>query len=70
MNKRLDAKFLLTDIGQIDRVRKFKYLGEIIQQNGLEKSALFNLYIRDVQDALNKVNLQIYVGEEVNIKLD
>ena len=26
-------KFLLTDIGRIERVRKFNYLGEIIQEN-------------------------------------
>lgn len=33
-------KFLTTDIGQIEKVKKFKYLGEIIQENGLEKSAV------------------------------
>ena len=33
-------KFLLRDIGRIERVRKFKYLGEIIQDNGLEKSSI------------------------------
>lgn len=31
---------LATDIGQIKRVNKFKYLGEIIQENGLEKLAV------------------------------
>ena len=31
---------LLTDIGGIGRVRKFKYLGEIVKENGLEKSTV------------------------------
>lgn len=33
-------KFIETQIGKIERVSKFKYLGETIQQNGLEKSAI------------------------------
>ncbi|XP_035731235.1 uncharacterized protein LOC118445651 [Vespa mandarinia] len=33
-------KFLTTDIGLVEKVKKFKYLGEIIQENGLEKSAV------------------------------
>ena len=33
-------KFLVKDIGRIETVRKFKYLGEIIQENGLQKSAI------------------------------
>lgn len=40
-------KFLTTDIGQIEKVKKFKYLGEIIQENGLEKSA--------VEDRIRKI---------------
>lgn len=32
-------KFLLKDIGQIERVGKFKYLGKIIQENCVEQSA-------------------------------
>ena len=33
-------EILVTEIGKIKRVKKFKYLGEIIQENGLEKSAV------------------------------
>ncbi|XP_046817452.1 uncharacterized protein LOC124423597 [Vespa crabro] len=33
-------KFLTTDIGPVEKVKKFKYLGEISQENGLEKSAV------------------------------
>ena len=32
--------FLVTDIGRTERVQKFKYLREIIQENGLNKSAI------------------------------
>ena len=31
---------MLTDIGRIERVTKFKHIGEIIKGNGLEKSAV------------------------------
>ena len=34
------GSFQETDIGRVERVRKFKYLVEIIEENALEKSAI------------------------------
>ncbi|MGP1952701.1 MAG: hypothetical protein ACTS79_00015 [Arsenophonus sp. ET-KM2-MAG3] len=33
-------KFLTTDIGRVERIRKFGYLGELIKENGLDKFAI------------------------------